>query len=32
MKKVIYDCDNTMGLDNRDIDDGLALVLSLIHI
>ena len=26
MKKVIYDCDNTMGLDNRDIDDGLALV------
>ena len=25
MKKVIYDCDNTMGLDNRDIDDGLAL-------
>lgn len=26
MKKVIYDCDNTMGLDNRAIDDGLALV------
>ena len=26
MKKVIYDCDNTMGLDDRDIDDGLALV------
>ena len=26
MKKVMYDCDNTIGLDNRDIDDGLALV------
>ena len=26
MKKVIYDCDNTMGISNRDIDDGLALL------
>ncbi|MEG0250534.1 MAG: nucleoside hydrolase [Peptostreptococcus sp.] len=26
MKKVIFDCDNTMGIDNRDIDDGLALL------
>lgn len=24
--KVIYDCDNTMGLEFRDIDDGLALM------
>lgn len=29
MKKVIFDCDNTMGIDNRDIDDGLALVYLL---
>lgn len=26
MKKVIFDCDNTMGISNRDIDDGLALL------
>ncbi|SUB75155.1 nucleoside hydrolase [Peptoniphilus indolicus] len=26
MKKVIFDCDNTMGIKNRDIDDGLALL------
>lgn len=26
MRKVIYDCDNTMGISNRDIDDGLALM------
>ncbi|MGX7111558.1 nucleoside hydrolase [Gemella cuniculi] len=24
--KIIYDCDNTMGLEYRDIDDGLALL------
>lgn len=27
--KVIYDCDNTMGIKNRDIDDGLALIYLL---
>lgn len=26
MKKVIYDCDNTMGMPDRDVDDGLALL------
>lgn len=26
MKKVILDCDNTMGLENKDVDDGLALL------
>lgn len=26
MRKVILDCDNTMGIKNRDIDDGLALI------
>lgn len=31
MKKVIYDCDNTMGMDNRDIDDGMALVYLSRH-
>lgn len=29
MKKIIYDCDNTMGIKNRDIDDGLALIYLL---
>ena len=29
MRKVIYDCDNTMGIKNRDIDDGLALIYLL---
>lgn len=28
---VLYDCDNTMGLENRDIDDGLALIYLLEH-
>ncbi len=27
--KLILDCDNTMGLDNRDIDDGMALMYLL---
>lgn len=26
---IIYDCDNTMGIKNRDIDDGLALLYLL---
>ncbi|SFE60777.1 nucleoside hydrolase [Peptostreptococcus sp. D1] len=29
MKRVIFDCDNTMGINNRDIDDGLALIYLL---
>lgn len=29
MKKIIFDCDNTMGIENRDIDDGLALIYLL---
>lgn len=29
MGKLIFDCDNTMGLQNRDIDDGLALLYIL---
>lgn len=29
MKKVIYDCDNTMGVPGRDVDDGLALLYLL---
>lgn len=29
MKKIIFDCDNTMGIKNRDIDDGLALMYLL---
>lgn len=28
-KKVIYDCDNTMGVFNCDVDDGLALIYLL---
>lgn len=29
MKKVIFDCDNTMGVHNCDVDDGLALMYLL---
>lgn len=29
MKKVIFDCDNTMGIKGRDVDDGLALIYLL---
>ncbi len=29
MIKVIYDCDNTMGLPNKDVDDGLTLMYLL---
>jgi len=29
MKKIIYDCDNSMGLKSRDIDDGLAVLYLL---
>ncbi|SDK75342.1 nucleoside hydrolase [Natronincola ferrireducens] len=29
MKKVIFDCDNTMGVPNRDVDDGLTLLYLL---
>ncbi|WP_352420235.1 nucleoside hydrolase [Proteiniborus sp.] len=29
MKKVIFDCDNTMGLYGKDVDDGLALLYLL---
>lgn len=29
MKKVLFDCDNTMGLPGRDVDDGLALLYLL---
>ena len=29
MKKVIYDCDNTMGVFDCDVDDGLALIYLL---
>lgn len=29
MKKVLFDCDNTMGLKGRDVDDGLALLYLL---
>jgi len=29
MKKVIFDCDNTMGLYGKDVDDGLALMYLL---
>ncbi|GAB6098193.1 nucleoside hydrolase [Halanaerocella petrolearia] len=29
MKKVLFDCDNTMGLDEKDVDDGLALLYLL---
>jgi purine nucleosidase len=26
LKKAVYDCDNTMGLPNKDVDDGLTLM------
>jgi purine nucleosidase len=26
LKKVLYDCDNTMGIPNKDVDDGLTLM------
>ena len=26
MKKIIFDCDNTFGVRNCDVDDGLALL------
>ena len=29
MKKIIFDCDNTMGVENCDVDDGLALLYLL---
>jgi len=29
MKKVIFDCDNTMGVTDCDVDDGLALIYLL---
>ena len=29
MKKIIFDCDNTMGIDGCDVDDGLALLYLL---
>lgn len=29
MKKIIFDCDNTMGIENCDVDDGLALMYLL---
>jgi len=29
MKKVLFDCDNTMGIKDRDVDDGLALLYLL---
>ncbi|OHW62359.1 pyrimidine-specific ribonucleoside hydrolase RihA [Andreesenia angusta] len=29
MKKVIFDCDNTMGVCEKDVDDGLALLYLL---
>ncbi|MBP2028524.1 inosine-uridine nucleoside N-ribohydrolase [Acetoanaerobium pronyense] len=29
MKKVIHDCDNTMGVPQKDVDDGLALLYLL---
>lgn len=29
MLKVIYDCDNTMGIHGKDVDDGLALLYLL---
>lgn len=29
MKKVLLDCDNTMGLDEKDVDDGLAFLFLL---
>lgn len=29
MKRIIFDCDNTMGIKNCDVDDGLALLYLL---
>ena len=29
MKRVIYDCDNTMGLPLKEVDDGLTLLYLL---
>lgn len=29
MKKVLFDCDNTMGIEGKDVDDGLALLYLL---
>jgi purine nucleosidase len=29
MKKIIFDCDNTMGVEGCDVDDGLALIYLL---
>lgn len=29
MKKIIFDCDNTMGLEKKDVDDGLVLLYLL---
>ena len=29
MKKIIFDCDNTIGVENCDVDDGLTLLYLL---
>ena len=29
MKRIIYDCDNTFGIKDCDVDDGLALIYLL---
>jgi len=29
MKKIIYDCDNTMGIPHRDVDDALTILYLL---
>ena len=29
MEKVLFDCDNTMGLDEKDVDDGITLLYLL---
>jgi len=29
VKKIIFDCDNTMGISGKDVDDGLALLYLL---
>jgi len=29
MQKIIYDCDNTMGLENREVDDALTILYFL---
>lgn len=31
MKKVIYDCDNAMGIESRCIDDGMAIIYLSCH-